>query len=191
VTAKDHKKDKAESSTAAFQQVLGAKEDSSEPLLDHASYAELQQQLTNAEEKASQNWERVLRMQAEMDNMHRRVERDIASAHKFALEKFVLELLPVIDSLERAITTHLNDAAGADSLLDGVKLTLRMFNSALEKFGVEQVDPTGKIFNPELHQAVSTQEDSNFSPNMIINVLQKGYLLNNRLIRPALVVVAK
>lgn len=160
-------------------------------LLDHASYQELQKQLTEAEEKATQYWERMLRMQAETENIQRRVERDIANAHKFALEKFSLELLPVIDSLERAIASHSEDESGAGSLLDGVKLTLKMFTAVMEKFGIEQVDPEGEPFNPELHQAVSTLSDTEVKPNTVVNVLQKGYLLNKRLIRPALVVVAK
>lgn len=160
-------------------------------LLDHASYQELQKQLTEAEEKASQYWERMLRMQAEAENTQRRVERDVANAHKFALEKFALELLPVVDSLERAISAHNQDESGVGSLLDGVSLTLKMLTTAMEKFGIEQLDPKGQLFNPELHQAVSTQVDPEVSPNTVISVLQKGYLLNKRLIRAALVVVAK
>lgn len=164
---------------------------SNRELLDHPSYVELQKQLTEAEDKATQYWERLLRLQAEADNTQRRVERDIANAHKFALEKFVLDLLPVVDNLERAIASHSTDAAGAGSLLDGVSLTLKMFNTTMEKFGVEQINPEGQPFNPELHQAVSTQEDPAAKTGSVLNVLQKGYLLNKRLIRPALVVVAK
>lgn len=186
------------SSTASFRQQFGGEktqEAEAEPVereqLTHPAYEEIQKQLTEAEEKASQYWERMLRMQAETDNMQRRVERDIANAHKYALEKFVLELLPVVDSLERAIVSHVQDESGAGSLLDGVSLTLKMFNTAMEKFGVEQVNPEGQPFNPELHQAVSTQSDPDIKPGTVINVLQKGYLLNKRLIRPAMVVVAK
>lgn len=160
-------------------------------LLDHPSYKELQKQLTQAEEKANQSWERMLRMQADMENTQRRVERDIANAHKFALEKFVSELLPVIDGLERAIAAHAEDDASQGSLLDGVQMTLKMFSTALEKFNVQQINPLGQPFNPEHHQAISTQEDPHQKPNTVLNVLQKGYLLNNRLIRPALVVVNK
>lgn len=160
-------------------------------MLNPIPYAELQKQLTAAEEKVSQHWERLLRQQAEMDNLQRRVERDVANAHKYALEKFVLELLPIVDSLERAVTTHSNEESGAGSLLDGVNLTLKMFYAALEKFGVQQVDPITQSFNPELHQAVSTQVDCDAKPGSVISVLQKGYLLNSRLVRPALVIVAK
>jgi molecular chaperone GrpE len=160
-------------------------------LLDHVSYQELQKQLTEAEEKASQSWERMLRMQAETENTQRRVERDVANAHKFALEKFALELLPVVDTLERAVTTHSNDESGADTLLDGVSMTLKMLVKAMEKFGIESVDPEGKPFNPEQHQAVSMQANTTVPPNTVLSVLQKGYLLNKRLMRPAMVVVAK
>lgn len=156
-----------------------------------ASSAELQNQLVAAEEKANQHWERLLRLQAEMDNLQRRAERDVANAHKYALEKFVSELLPIVDSLERAVATHSNEESGAGSLLDGVTLTLKMFYAGLEKFGVQQVDPMNQPFNPELHQAVSTLVDSDVKPGTVISVLQKGYLLNNRLVRPALVVVSK
>lgn len=160
-------------------------------MLNHASYEELQKQLTEVEDKATQYWERMLRMQAESENTQRRVERDIANAHKFALEKFALELLPVVDSLERAIAAHSDDESGTGSLLDGVSLTLKMLTAAMEKFGIEQINPQGQPFNPEAHQAVSTQADSAVKPGAVLSVLQKGYLLNKRLIRPALVVVAK
>ncbi len=151
----------------------------------------MQGQLLNAEEKVKEYWERILRMQAESDNMKRRTEEDIAKAHKYALQKFVSELLPIIDNLERAILAHNNEASEAGTLLDGVSLTLKMFITTLEKFGVEQLDPLSQPFNPELHQAVSTIEDKAVKPGTVIQVLQKGYLLNKRLVRPALVIVAK
>lgn len=153
-------------------------------LLEHPSYIELQNKLAEAEDKATQNWERVLRIQADMDNMQRRVERDIANAHKFGLEKFVMELLPVIDSLERALDHHSEE-------LEGVNMTLKMFLNVMEKFGVQQVNPISEAFDPQVHQAVSTQVDPNVKPGTVISVMQKGYLLNGRLVRPALVVVSK
>lgn len=192
MTAKDHKEHKAGSTASLrskFEQEspdeAGLKETE---LLEHPSYIELQKKLTETEEKASQYWERMLRMQAETDNIMRRTERDIENAHKYGLEKFVLELLPVVDSLERALSLPEDQQ---HSVLEGVDLTLKMFNNTLQKFGVEQVDPLSKPFNPELHQAVSTQLDPEVQPGTVLNVLQKGYLLNNRLIRPALVVVSK
>lgn len=187
MSVKDHK----DNSTATLTNKLKAEAQAEhEALLTHPSYIELQTRLDEAEAKANENWERVLRMQAEADNVQRRVERDVANAHKYALEKFVSELLPVVDNLERAISAHSTEG-GQDSLLDGVNLTLKMFISALDKFGVQQVDPQNESFNPEFHQAVSTQENEKVKPNTVIQVLQKGYLLNSRLVRPALVIVSK
>ena len=161
-------------------------------LLTHPDYQELMQKLDEAEQKANQNWERVLRMQAESENAMRRMERDVANAHKYALEKFVSELLPIIDSLELCISSspaHTKDSEHA--VLEGVKLTLKMFYSALEKFGIKQVNPLSEPFDPEFSQAISMQVDGNVKPNTVLSVLQKGYTLNNRLLRPALVVVSK
>lgn len=176
---------------AEHDPMIDDEQPAAETLLDHASYQELQNQLTQAEEMANTYKESLLRAKAEMENMQRIKERDMANAHKFALEKATHELLPVVDNLERAIAAHLNDESGAGSLLDGVSLTLKMLLKAMEKFGIESIDPEGQPFNPELHQAISTQDNPNVPPNTVISVLQKGYLLNKRLIRPALVVVSK
>jgi len=155
------------------------------------SHEELLKKLNEAELKANQYWDRLLRMQAESDNTQRRAERDVANAHKYALEKFVMELLPIIDSLERSLAIAEEKGKNAlPSLIEGVQLTLKMFQGTLEKFGVKQVNPESQAFNPEYHQAVSMQADADVAPGTVINVLQKGYLLNERLIRPALVVVA-
>jgi molecular chaperone GrpE len=159
-------------------------------LITQESYAEVQKKLNEAEQKANQYWERLLRMQAEADNLQRRMERDVANAHKYALEKFVLELLPVVDNMERSLQVS-KEAQADNALLEGIQLTLKSFYAALEKFGVIQVNPEGEAFNPELHQAVSVQIDPNAKPNTVLGVLQKGYLLNNRLIRPAFVIVSK
>lgn len=188
------------SSTGSLGKVLG-QEDEDQPLTEEqdqpeigtldTSSQELQNQLLTAEEKVKEYWERILRMQAETDNIKRRAEQDIAKAHNYGLQKFVSELLPIIDNLERAIFSHQNEASEAGTLLDGVNLTLKMFMTTLEKFGVEQIDPISQPFNPELHQAISMKEDASAKPGVVIQVLQKGYLLNKRLIRPALVIVAK
>jgi molecular chaperone GrpE len=169
----------------------GVEQEQEIEMLDHESYVQLQKELTKAEEKASQYWDRMLRMQADTENMQRRAERDIANAHKYGLEKFLSELMPIIDNLERALAAHADDDSSKGSLLDGVSLTLKMLQPALEKFGVQQINPEGQPFNPEHHQAVSAQIVSGVQPGMVLNVLQKGYLLNNRLIRPAMVVVSK
>lgn len=161
-------------------------------LLSHPSYEELIEKLNECEKKSDEHWERVLRMQAEKENMVRRHEKDLASAHKFALEKFVDALIPILDSLELAGTSvppHLREQNQA--VIEGIELTLKMFLNALEKFGVKQVNPISKPFDPEFEQAISMQEDDTVKPGTVISVLQKGYTLNNRLIRPALVVVSK
>jgi molecular chaperone GrpE len=192
--AKNHDhKDQAHSagSTASLKQKMhndSAQDAIHAQLLEHPSYIEMQTKLNEAEEKANQYWDRMLRMQAESENAQRRVQRDIENAHKYGLEKFASDLLPVIDSLERAMS--LSDDH-QHSVLEGVQLTLKMFYGVLEKFGVKQIDPVGQPFNPEFHQAVSTVVDPAVQPNTVKDVLQKGYTLNNRLIRPALVVVSK
>ncbi|HSW94173.1 MAG TPA: nucleotide exchange factor GrpE [Gammaproteobacteria bacterium] len=192
-----HHKDKAGSTAALHNKLHKGQPDAAsdaaveEPEVELLSYEELQKRLAEAEEKASQSWERLLRLQADMDNMQRRVERDVSNAHKYALEKFVLELLPIVDGLERAVLAHEDEDSGSGSLLDGVQLTLKMIYAAFTKFGIEQVDPTGESFNPEWHQAVSTETNADVKPNTVLTVLQKGYLLNGRLMRPALVIVAK
>lgn len=167
-------------------------DDNPSQLLTELSHDELIQKLNEAEQKGNDNWERVLRMQAESENMARRAERDVANAHKYALEKFVNELLPIIDSMELCSTKVTGDMQkAAQPVIDGVELTLKMFRTTLEKFGVQQVDPVGEVFNPETQQAISMLEDPKVKPGSVISVLQKGYTLNGRLVRPALVVVAK
>lgn len=159
-------------------------------LLTHPPYEEILQKLDEAEQKANQYWERLLRMQAENENAARRTERDIANAHKYALEKFMNELLPIVDSLELCVSSAPSDAS-QQSVIEGVNLTLKMFYAALEKFGVKQVNPISEVFDPEHQQAISMQYDPSTPPGTVLSVLQKGYTLNNRLLRPALVVVAK
>jgi len=163
--------------------------DENEIHLTHPSYDEMLQKLNEADQKANQYWERILRMQAENENALRRTERDVANAHKYALEKFVTELLPIIDSLELCISSASSDST--DPVIEGVNLTLKMFYSAMEKFGVIQINPVNQLFDPEHSQAISMQYDASMKPGMVISVLQKGYTLNARLLRPALVVVSK
>lgn len=144
----------------------------------------LQAELSAAKDQA-------LRVQAEMQNLRRRAERDVENAHKYALDKFVAELLPVVDNLERAIAAIDSDNDAMKAVVDGIELTLKSFGDVLSRFNVEVVDPHGEPFNPEFHQAMSMVENSDVSPNTVIDVFQKGYTLNGRLVRPAMVVVAK
>jgi molecular chaperone GrpE len=152
--------------------------------------AEWQQKLSEAQAKAEEYRNQVLRVQAELENMRRRHERELEQAHKYALEKFVGELLPVKDNLERGLVAASGEVVHVEKLREGVDLTLKMLHSVLEKAGVQEVDPLGQRFNPERHQAMSMQEHPEAEPNTVLAVFQKGYLLNDRLVRPAMVVVA-
>jgi len=153
---------------------------------------ELTLMLEDARAKADENWEQVLRLQAELENSRRRAQRDVESAHKFGLEKFAQELLPVKDSLEMGLAAAQgSDHEVADKLREGTELTLRMFSCAMEKFGIKEIDPQGEPFNPEWHQAMTMQESAEHAPNTVMVVMQKGYLINDRLLRPAMVVVSK
>ena len=166
--------------------------DKNAELLTHPSYEELMQKLDEADAKAQDYWDRLLRLQAEKDNLVRRAERDVSNAHKYALEKFALDLLPIIDSLELCLTTVSDEMqANAKSVIEGVNLTLKMFYSSMEKFGIKQINPVSQPFEAEYQQAISMQEDATVKPGTVLSVLQKGYTLNERLLRPALVVVAK
>lgn len=150
----------------------------------------LQAKLAEAEAKAEDNWDQLVRSRAEMDNIRRRTERDLANAHKFALEKFAQELLPVIDSMEMGVAAAMDENADVSKLREGTEMTLKMFETAIEKFGIKGVHPHGETFNPEHHQAMTMIDSPAHEPNTIIDVMQKGYLLNERLVRPAMVVVA-
>ena len=140
--------------------------------------------------RAADNLDKALRAQAELDNLRKRTARDIENAHKYALERFVAELLPVMDSMEMGITV----SGGVDevsSLKQGMELTHKMFAATLDKFGVKIIDPQGEKFNPERHEAVSTQQEEGIEPGKVISVMQKGYELNGRLVRPAMVIVSR
>lgn len=133
----------------------------------------------------------VLRTQAEMQNLRRRMERDVENAHKYALEKFVGELLPVVDNLERAISAIDVSNEEFKAVGEGIELTLKSFMDVLGRFKVDTLDPKGEAFDPELHQAMSILEMQEVKPNTVVDVFQKGYTLNGRLVRPAMVVVSK
>ena len=152
-----------------------------------APEAGLEEQLRKAELAAREHQDAWLRAKAEADNIRKRAQTEIASAHKFALENFAAELLPVKDSLEAALAA---ENATTESMKSGVQLTLKQLAAALERFTVTEVNPVGQKFDPHRHQAISTQE-SDAEPNTVLQVLQKGYLLHDRVIRPALVIVAK
>jgi len=155
------------------------------------SIESLQEQLLAAQAKVQDQQDSVLRAQAEVQNIRRRAERDVANAHKFALEKFSSDLLPVVDTLERALQSAADADNSDESTREGIELTLKMLTDTLKKHGVEQNDPLGEPFNPELHQAMSMQPNPDMEPNTVMAVLQKGYTLGGRLVRPAMVVVSQ
>ncbi|MDH3980191.1 MAG: nucleotide exchange factor GrpE [Gammaproteobacteria bacterium] len=152
-------------------------------------HAELTALLEDARGKADEHWDQCMRLQADMDNLRRRTERDLANAHKFALEKIASELLGVRDSLEMGLAAF--DTENTDKHKEGVELTLQMLTSVMDKFEIREVNPQDEPFDPDFHQAMSTQERDDVAPNTVITVVQKGYLLNGRLIRPAMVIVSK
>jgi len=144
----------------------------------------LQEQIAGLKDQA-------LRATADAQNIRRRAEKDVEKAHKFALEKFSKELLPVVDGLEKTIESSQSGEGEKNVLVEGVEMTLSILVSGLKKFSVEQVDPVGEPFDPALHEAMSLIDAPDAEPNSVIAVIQKGYTLNGRLIRPAMVMVAK
>jgi molecular chaperone GrpE len=160
-----------------------------EAALEHPSYALLEEKLTLAEQKAHENWEKAVRAMAEVDNIRRRTERDIANAHRYGQEKSIQSLLPVVDSLEQAI--QLTEGKTDENMREGLLLTLKLLLDALKKMDVEQLNPEGAQFDPQEHEAMSMMDVPGAEPNTILTVFQKGYKLNDRIIRPARVIVAK
>jgi len=152
---------------------------------------ELEEALAASEATVNAQRDAVLRAKASEENVRRRSAQDVEKAHKFALNKFANELLPVADNLERAIDAADLDNEATKSIVEGVEMTLTSFTAALAKSGINQVNPKGEVFNPELHQAMTMIEVPGAEPNTVIDVMQKGYEMNGRLLRPAMVVVAK
>ena len=151
-----------------------------------------EEQLAAAEAKAAENWDQFLRAQAEMENLRRRAQRDVENARKFALEKFAKDLLGVKDSLEMGLNAaREGDAPDIAKLIEGTDLTLKQLGQAFEKNALAEIDPVGEKFNPERHEAMAMQASVEHEPNTVMTVVQKGYTLNERLIRPAMVLVAK
>ena len=152
----------------------------------------LQEQLEAAEAAAGMARDELLRVQAEMQNLRRRTEQDIEKAHKFGQEKFNTELLAVMDNLERsAAAAEASEDEAVQAIKEGVELTLKGFMDCFKRFNIEAVDPLGEPFDPQLHQAMSIQESPDAEPNSVIAVMQKGYTLHGRVIRPAMVMVSK
>jgi molecular chaperone GrpE len=147
--------------------------------------------LEDARTKADENWDQLVRTRAEMDNLRKRQARELENAHKFALERFVNGLLPVRDSMEMGLIAASEENADVDRLREGTELTLKMMTDLMDKFDVVQVDPQDEPFDPELHQAMSITPRDDVPPNTVVAVVQKGYTLNGRLVRPAMVMVSQ
>lgn len=158
----------------------------SEPTLD-----EVKKELAQTQQQAQDNWDKALRIQAEMENLKRRTQKDLEDAHKFALTGFAKEMLPVLDSLELGLQAATGDNDEVKKFREGSELTIKQFEAAFAKYNVVTINPVGEPFNAEHHQAMVMQVVEGAVPNTVVTVFQKGYLLNGRLLRPAMVVVAK
>ena len=152
---------------------------------------DLARMLEDVRSRADQNWEALLRTRAELENLRRRAERDVENAHKYALERFTGDLLPVKDSLEMGLAAAPEANPELARVREGLELTLKMLSNVFEKYGISEVNPLGEKFDPERHQAMSVQDATGAQPGTVTLVVQKGYLLNQRLVRPAMVMVAR
>lgn len=159
-----------------------------EPVDDEGT---VEEQLAEARDTIKDYWDQIMRLRAEVENNRKRAERDVENAHKFALKNFVENLLPIMDSMEMGQVAAAAENATLDSIREGSSLTMNMMAQVLERNGLEQIDPLGESFDPEKHQAMSMIEAEGVESNTVIEVMQKGYALNDRLVRPAMVVVAK
>ncbi|MEX0732948.1 MAG: nucleotide exchange factor GrpE [Aquisalimonadaceae bacterium] len=151
----------------------------------------LEAELESAMARAEENWNQFLRARAELENVRRRLERDVEHAHKFGLEKIAADLLPVKDSLEMGLQAATEDGANVERLTEGSELTLKMLAQVLDRFSIVEIDPKGQKFDPEKHEAMAMQPSAEHEPNTVIHVVQKGYTLNDRLLRPAMVIVSR
>ena len=152
---------------------------------------DLQTQLEEAQQSAKDNWDKALRAQAEMENLKRRNAKDLENAHKFALDGFVKALLEVKDSLTMGLKTANEEKATIEHIIEGLEMTDKVFLSTMEKFGVEVINPTDEAFNPEFHEAVTMVPMPDKESNSVLEVVQIGFTLNGRLVRPAMVVVVQ
>jgi len=188
---KNRPEEQPEAGNAAPEAEQARAEAAPEPGETGAEPVDVETRLAEAETRAAEHWDKVVRLQAELDNQRRRLERDVEKAHRYGLEKFARELLPVRDSLEHGLEAAGSGSEEVTALRDGMALTLKMLDAVLDKFGIQVVDPAGQPFNPELHEAMTMQPSAEVEPGHVLAVYQKGYLLNDRLIRPARVVVAR
>lgn len=152
---------------------------------------ELHLQLEDARNKADEHWNQLMRARAEMENLRKRHAREVENAHKYALERFLAELLAVRDSLELGVNAAQDEGADVAKLREGSELTLKLLSDVMERFNVVQINPQGEPFNPEFHQAMAMEAREGVPPNTVVTVIQRGYTLSGRLLRPALVIVSQ
>ena len=152
---------------------------------------ELQLQLEDARSKADEHWNQLMRARAEMENLRKRHAREVENAHKYGLERFLAELLAVRDSMELGVNAAQDENADVAKLREGTELTLKLLSDVMDRFNVVQINPEGEPFNPEFHQAMAMEAREGVPPNMVVTVVQRGYTLNGRLLRPALVIVSQ
>lgn len=186
-----HEEQKVEAMEQVEAQPVEPTDVDSEVTAEQARIAELEAQLEAAQQASLEERERAIRAVAEMENLRRRAAQDVEKAHKFALEKFAAELLPVLDNLERAIELADKENDTLKPMIEGVELTLKSMQSGVAKFGLVALDPLNQPFDPNAHQAMSMVPSADVAPNTVIAVMQKGYELNGRVIRPAMVMIAK
>jgi len=181
--------DELESDT--LDQVEGELVEEEVELVEETSEEDLFSQIDELKEAKAQAEDKLIRSHAEMDNLRRRHQKELENAHKYSVEKFANELLAVIDSLEMGLQAANQDDADIEKIKEGSKLTLKMFTQMFEKFDIEMVNPEGEKFDPDFHQAMAMQPTKGFKPNMVVAVMQKGYKIAGRLLRPAMVMVSK
>jgi len=188
-TSPEPSEDQAEIEPVEAQDVEdGASQEALESITDEAAADPIMQLQAEADKARDQ----ALRAEAEMQNLRKRAERDVQNAHKFGIERLIQNLLPVLDSLEKAIETSLQaETPEDDPQLEGLKLCFKLFTDVFEKEGVHMLDPLGQAFDPNVHEALSMIENPDMEPNSVMAVIQKGYRLHERLVRPAMVIVSK
>jgi molecular chaperone GrpE len=183
--------DKEESVTPELMEVEELNEDFEANASANNEEESIERQLERTQETVKDYWDQIMRLKAEMENNRKRAVRDIENAHKFALKNFTEALLPVIDSMDMGQQAAAAENASLKSIVEGTNMTETMFVQVLEKHGLKRLNPVGEKFDPEQHQAISMIEDENVKSDHVINVMQKGFSLNDRLVRPAMVIVAK
>ncbi|MEW8014395.1 MAG: nucleotide exchange factor GrpE [Candidatus Sedimenticola endophacoides] len=188
---KDQEAVEQETAAETIESVTGETAQAAETAAAGDSEQDLGLLLEDARSKADEHWDQLMRARAELDNLRKRQERELENAHKYALERFVNDLLPVRDSMELGVDAAREENGDIGKLLEGAELTLKLFTDVMQKYNVEQINPEGEQFNPEFHQAMSLQPRDDLPPNTVVTVVQKGYSLNGRLVRPAMVLVSR